>query len=784
MRFAISSVRFLVLSLIISAGLLTSLSSAAEKSVDDDLKSILPGVQTAKKALENPHFPDRMHAFIWRNWTVVPVDQLAEVLGTDSDKVTAVAQSMGLSPQGKILPEWKDRGYITVLRRNWHLLPYKQLLVLLDKTPEELACCLEEDDFLFIKLGSIKPYCEELVYTEPTPEVKARAAEIKKIVETELGGIASSEPGDDPRFSFIERLSSPLSEIEKKSKIDQSDEDIRFIYSYFATFGDPLMDDEVSDYSDGLLERLAHAGVNGVWMHAVLRTLSPCDQFPEMDSSGYEKRLANLRTLVNRAKNHGINVYLYMNEPRAMGPEFFKKYPHLKGSNSRGNYTAFCTSNPEVRKWLSDSLAYVFTNVPDLGGVFTITASENQTSCASHHKTKLCEKCKNRTEAEVIAEVNATIEEGVHRGNPDAKVICWDWGWSDQHAKETIDLLPKSCYLQSVSEWSLPIERGGVKGHIGEYSISAVGPGPRATRHWKWAKEAGLKTLAKVQFNNTWEIAAVPYIPAMDLIAEHADRLAEAGTSGMMLSWSLGGHPSPNLEIAQMFSAKPKPDRETVLNKLATKMFGPEGAAEGRKAWTAFSNAFKEFPYGGVLYSGPQHVGPANPLYLTATGYPASMVGIPYDALNRWRGHYLAEVFIGQFEKIAAGWDEGLGHLREAVKTAPAESHADAIDQLRFAEALGIHFKSVANQSRFVMARNLTAKGNEKLPKADRDKYEKQKRAAVLSEIELAKRLMPVVRAESRIGYEASNHYWYLPIDLAEKVINGRWVLEQLDEKK
>jgi len=34
----------------------------------------------------------------------------------------------------------------------------------------------------------------------------------------------------------------------------------------------------------------------------------------------------------------------------------------------------------------------------------------------------------------------------------------------------------------SVSEWSLPIERGGIKTTVGEYSISAVGPRSPGTR--------------------------------------------------------------------------------------------------------------------------------------------------------------------------------------------------------------------------------------------------------------------------------------------------------------
>ena len=56
---------------------------------------ILP-VGSAPPALNFPHFPDRMHAFIWRNWPVVEPARLAKVLDTSVENVTAVAESMGL----------------------------------------------------------------------------------------------------------------------------------------------------------------------------------------------------------------------------------------------------------------------------------------------------------------------------------------------------------------------------------------------------------------------------------------------------------------------------------------------------------------------------------------------------------------------------------------------------------------------------------------------------------------------------------------------------------------
>ena len=130
----------------------------------------------------------------------------------------------------------------------------------------------------------------------------------------------------------------------------------------------------------------------------------------------------------------------------------------------------------------------------------------------------------------------------------------------------------------SVSEWDLPIERGGVRTTVGEYSISSVGPGPQAVGNWKSAQAAGLKTVAKVQVNNSWELSTVPYLPVMDLVAEHCRNLASAGVDGTMLSWSLGGYPSPNLEIAARFRVKPTPAIDEVLDAIAAERYGTEGA--------------------------------------------------------------------------------------------------------------------------------------------------------------------------------------------------------------
>jgi len=265
-------------------------------------------------------------------------------------------------------------------------------------------------------------------------------------------------------------------------------------------------------------------------------------------------------------------------------------------------------------------------------------------------------------------------------------------------------------------------------------------------------------------------LSSVPYLPVMDLVAEHCNRLAKAEVDGMMLSWSLGGYPSLNLELASKFAQRPAPDAEAALGDLARDHFGAQAAPLVRRAWTKFSRAFQEYPYhGAVLYNGPQQMGPANLLYASPTGYSATMVGFPYDDLNGWRGSYPSEIFAEQFQKLADGWADGLADLEAAQKLVPQELQAAAAADLRVAQAAHLHFASVANQARFIMARDARL--------ATKDTVEADMLCTKLNEIldheiKLARRLFELSSADSRLGFEASNHYFYVPFDLVEKVVS------------
>lgn len=754
---------FLKTATLATAGLLAIPSSSAARSI-------------RKEALSLSHFPDRLHAFLWRNWGLVPADRLAAVTGAKPADILQLAAAIGLSEAKPVPPDQKQRSYLTVIRRNWHLLPREQMLELLGWTDEQLTFTLQEDDFFYIKLGSIKPECEPIRFKASSEATKSRERWLTDVIREEFGNGLPQH--SEPLFQFVMELSkAPGNTGEQRS----SGFSPRFGYAYFALFGDPLLQPDIDSYPDGYLAQMAASGMDGTWLHIVLSKLTP---FPwdSALSEHWEERLENLEKLVRKAEKHGIGIYLYLNEPRFMPLAFFEKHPELKGVQI-GEQAALCTSHPDVQKYLVDSMAIITSRVPGLAGFFSITASENHTNCWSHGKGAECPRCSRRGPSAVIAELNQLYLKGINQGLATVKqqkgpgLIVWDWGWQAGWAEEIIPALPKSAALMSVSEWDLEITRGGVKNKVGEYSISSVGPGPRAVRHWEIARKNGLKTIAKIQAGCTWEIAAVPYIPAMENVTRHAENLRNAGVDGLMLGWTLGGYPSPNLEVvAEMGSGKNISGLEA-MRKVAARRYGAAGDAV-TQAWREYSKGFSEFPYHvGVVYSAPLQAGPSNLLWPKPTGYKASMVGLAYDDVNSWRANYPVETFISQMQKVAASFENAQAELRRetAGMNLPAETRKALAAECGVAETVAIHYSSVANQAVFVTARDRLA--------GEKERGKAMELITVIEdilhrEIVLAKRMAQLQGGDSRLGFEASNHYFYVCNDLAEKVINCRDLLD------
>lgn len=680
-----------------------------------------------KPAIALPHFPTRHQAFIFRAYEFFSCEKIAKILKTTPENIEKAVLDLGL-PEYQNKDLWVNKGYITIIRRLWHILPYSQLLELLETDENSLAVILREEDFLDIKLSN-KPICEPVLWRELTEEEKKQTAEIKKIISV------ISTKGKKP-FEF--EFEMPKIKFSGKELFET-----RMIYTFSGLYLKAFDVDSSVYCSDEMLKAYANLGINAVWAQAVLFQITEFPFEPSI-SAGYEKRLENMRNFTERLEKFGIKLFLYLNEPRSMPESFYEKYPNLKGHKQSEENVCMCTSAKEVQNYLKNGVEAVCRAVPKLGGFFTITRSENLTNCysvAGRYETN-CPICSNRTPEEVIAEVNACIAEGAHRVNKDIKVMAWSWGWNEKNI-DIIKKLPSDVILLSQSELHIPFDIGGVKDKVIDYSMSIVGPGENAKTEWQTARENGLETAAKVQICTTWEAPTAPAIPVYPKIEEHMNNLRNEGVKHLLASWTLGGYPSLNIQYAAKYFYE-KCEMPSLSKNLSD-------------AVSIFSKAFSEFPFHiCTLYYGPFGAGPSSMLFLDKTGYSSTMTCFAYDDIESWRAIYPLDTYINQLTKLCDLWKTGLDLI---------ENEPDGETKI-MAEAVYYLYKSSLNQTLFYKYRDENDKENMHL--------------LAIQELDIANKMLALMNKNAAIGYEAANHYVFSKGQLIEKQINCNYVINSL----
>ncbi len=684
-----------------------------------------------KAPISFPHFPTKHQAFIFRAYEYCTPEKIAGILGTTAENVIKAAEDMGLTkPCDSDI--WLKKGYITIIRSLWHILPYEQLIDLLETDTAALAQLLREEDFLDIKLED-KPDCELVAWRELTAEEAEATKRLKEAMQdVDMSGV--------PPFEFS---------YEKKSVkfLGEPLFDTRLVYGFSSLYQNALEVESETYCPDELLEAYQASGVNKIWIPATLHSLTYYPFAPNL-SEGYEERLARLRRFTERCAKYDLGVMLYISEPRSLPESFFEEYPHLKGHKRDENTVCLCTSTKEVQDYVTNGMAFICKEVPKLGGVFIISRSENTSNCYSHSSPETCNcpRCSKRSVGEVIGEVIGCIEKGAHSVNPELPIIVWSWSWNDENL-EIIEHLPQNIILMSNSEDLIPTKIGGVDNIVQDYSMSIVGPGEKALAEWELAKKRGLELAAKVQVNTTWECSTIPALPVYQLVEQHMQNLQNVGVKHLMLSWTLGGYPSANIRhAAKYFNTNVQLEEEETPQQ--------------REATQLFSDAFQNFPFNiRVVYRGPQNGGVSNLLYTEPTGYRATMTCYAYDDLERWRDNFPEDVFEEQFAKLCTTWEKGLDLLEE-----------DDSELSIMAHGAYCQFKASLNQIRFRRAR-------------DRQDVDAMVKCAQ-EEIVCAKKMLQLMNKTAAIGFEAANHYYYSKGNVAEKIVNCRDIIYRLTKSK
>ncbi len=538
----------------------------------------------------------------------------------------------------------------------------------------------------------------------------------------------------------------------------------RYVFSYISLLTDVLGQDQVDPFPDGYLNEIFHQDADGVWVYALLQDLVASPVFPEIPHAGSEERLKRLRSMVDRDARHGLKVYLYLNEPRAQPLAFFEKHPDLKGQ-PEGDTAALCTSTPEVQAHLRKSFEKLFHDVPGLGGVFVITASENLANCYSHTAKPSCPRCSKRPAADVIAESIRCMAEGTWAASPQAKFIVWDWSWhgvlGEAAPEQIIAQLPKGVQLMADFERGTQIQRGGITTPVEEYSISVVGPSPRAKIRSAQAKKYGFDFLAKIQLSTTWECGTVPFIPVPALLSRKAEALHSVGVSGVMATWTIGSYPSPNTEAFAVWNWNPSLTETEVLARVAARRYGPAAARFAVSGWTKLSNAFtEEYPFTQSPYAGPLQQGPSIPLYRRDIPPPygsATLLNCK-DDWQHWSPPWPPAQMAQLLRHLCDRWDEGLADLKRIPEFAPPDRRRLARQDYGVAWMVGYYYRAFADAIDFYQARDA---GDEAAM-----------RRIATAQMKPTEDALRLVRSDSRLGWEPELQYFYRPQDVLERLIS------------
>lgn len=713
--------------------------------------------------MSNPLRLSHLQKFIIRNYDLLPASDIAAFLHVDASVIQDWAKSLGL-PASRPLD--KERAFPLVVRRNHDILTHASIARLLGMTDAAYEKALQEMDFLAVKVGA-KP---DVINDLSVDDFDESACLAFREYASDL--FKDSDKWERP-FSFLAEFNQPE---QGNPAIDESGlyPPLRMMYSYTASHGDFLMTGE-DFYSDGILSRLRERGVNAGWLPLLLRDIAPSQIFSEF-GPGYETRIENLRKQVAKAGNYGIKLFAYINEPRFMPGEFFDKYPDAKGTESvdHPGYFGLCTSSTIVRQWMCEAAGFLFTQVPDLGGVIIISASENRTNCFSHPSYPPCPACASRGIANVLADTANIVVEAAESVGSEARVIQWLWGWDFMLDVESVkdSLVALNPKVEVMVDWArhTQIDIHGVQVGLIEYTVGRMSPSEYARDIVNTARGQGRKVHAKCSIVTTVEANALPYLPVMTNIDQLFNEMRSLGVDGMLGCWIFGAYPGRNME---MLAHSNEPN---AAQAIAVKYYG-SGADEALAAWWSFAQGMQKLPHTmDVLYFSALNPGPGIRLSMEPESWRHGMVAMASERIDEITKPFGPEIVIKAFREAAEFFADGVAHLEKAVSNSERLQYCTENEKdLGICKAYMIHLLIVANYTEFVIMRNrlISNPGDDDL------------RARLVSilkdELVNSREMLSLCSHDSRIGYEGAIGYFYTPVEIIEKMYDITVTLKALD---
>ena len=548
---------------------------------------------------------------------------------------------------------------------------------------------------------------------------------------------------------------------------------------------DELMDD-VDYYPDAYLDRLAHEGINGLWLTIEWRDIVETSFAKPREGS--ERRLRKLRQTVAKCARYGIKTWAFCIEPKAVPaddplqsahPELFR--PQLNWTGGR----IMCAGKPETRRYIEESTKDLFEKVPGLGGLMMISHGERWTSCFSavSPSTKArawsCPCCDGLAPWQLYDLVTEPIVRGMRAAGSKAEFVSWLYQPHPRPERESWVAELGRHHVPAGTVLAYNFESGALRDQLGrfrnggDYWLSYVGPS-EAFRTFAAACRAGGNELgAKIQVGNSHECATVPFVPVPGLLYRKYKAMKECGVSTVLQCWYFGNYPGVmNKAAGELAYEEFADDEDAFLLRLAAPDWGKD-AKQVASIWKRLSDAYAEYPLSNNMqYYGPFHAGIAWPLLADVELKPLGRTWKPLDAPSGdmlgecLENHTLAEarILAGRMARGSRLADvEGLDELDALA--ARWKGNRERLRDIGVMRALQILFESAHDVFSFYSERELAVNasrlhGDGAVAAAAVGRMDE----IVHREMELCRRMRLLCAEDSRLGFhsEAECHQFHV----------------------
>lgn len=469
----------------------------------------------------------------------------------------------------------------------------------------------------------------------------------------------------------------------------------------------------------------------------------------------------DFNNLIYRAGRFGLDVYAY---------SYMKSEVH--------------PSDPGAEMYYENTYGKLFKSCPGLKGVVLVGESVEFPSKDPHVCPYGWEYLREHPEAnpdhlpspgwypcEDYPEWIDLVKGIIRKYKKDADFVFWsyNWGYVNREARlKLIRSLPTDISLLVTFEMFEKFQKPNqVTVSCVDYTLSFEGPGEYFRSEAEEAQKRGIPLYAMSNTGGlSWDIGVIPYEPCPDQWNRRNDALVKAhedwGLCGLMDSHHYGFWPSMVSELAKIAFWSPRMDYEKALRELIERDYGEKNADVVRSVCKDYSDAIRKYVSTNPDQYGPFRIGPAYPLLykeeaiLESPDYAMHSHNMICDTMYHYDAdklHYLAYE-IESLTEMETLLEKGSDALVKVIDSLTGRQKECALDLYGVGRFMQYTARTAVNTKKWYLLKLELLNGGE-----NRKDIARRMAEIAENEIENAKKTMPLVERDSRLGFEPSMEY-------------------------